>query len=133
MKPGEKIRVEGVRKLDTALRKAGEEDARQMLKAANKEAAEIVEGAARPRIAVKTGRLAATLKSSGSYRGGAVQLGKLKVPWAAAYLFGSKYKNRKPHPVLFDALDSKRVVIQETYEKRIEELLEKLSNATDSV
>lgn len=121
---GARIEIEGIKSLARTLRKAGEEGARDMLIAANREAAGIVEAAARPNVPVLTGRLASTLKSSGSAKGGVVQVGRLKVPWAGPIHFGWPKRNIKPQPFLFEAMDERRVEVEETYLKRLDELLE---------
>lgn len=123
MPSGNRVEIEGVKSLARNLRKAGEEGARDFLLAANKEAAQIVESAARPKIPQRTGRLAASLKSSGSARGGVVQVGKARVPWAGPIHFGWHKRNIKPQPFLYIALDDRRVQVEETFMKRLEELI----------
>lgn len=133
MPSGARIQVEGVSSLARAFRKAGEEGARDFLIAANKEAAATVEAAARPLVPTRNGSLLATLKSSGAAKGGVVQIGRARVPYAGPVHFGW-FKPRvwgsttarrpiRPNPFLFEALDKRRAQVEETYFKRLDELL----------
>jgi len=129
MPSGARVEVEGIKSLASSLRKAGEEGARDMLIAANREAAALVESTARPLVPRRTGRLVATLKSSGAARGGVVQVGRAKVPYAGPIHFGWFRRHIKPQPFLYEALDRRRADVEETYYKRLDELLETIKGA----
>lgn len=128
MPDGARVEIEGIKKLASSLRKAGDEDSRDFLIAANKESAAIVEAAARPLVPVRKGTLVASLKSSGAARGGVVQVGKARVPWAGPIHFGWHKRNIKPNPFLYEALDRRRADVEETWLKRLDELLEKINS-----
>ena len=139
MPNGTRIEVDGISSLARTLRKVGEEDARDFLIEANRESARIVEDAARPLVPRRSGKLLATLKSSGSAKGGVVQVGKKLVPYAGPVHFGW-FKPRvwgktiarrpiKPQPFLYEALDKRRQDVEETYYKRLDELLNKVKGA----
>lgn len=130
---GVRIEIEGIRKLARTLRQAGDEESRAMLLAANREAASAVAADAAPTIPQLTGRLAATLRSSGSAKGGVVMLGKARVPYAGPLHFGwfgvrvwGRTRARRPIAPglwLYHALDRRRGEVEELYRKRLEALL----------
>jgi hypothetical protein len=108
------IEVFGYRELAKDLVDAGDY-AVDRLKAANKAAADIVAGAARPAIPVRSGRLIGTLRTSGTKTGGFVRMGTRAIPYAGPIHFGWPSRpNRakgwrggpiKPNPFLYDAMD----------------------------
>ena len=124
MADGVRIEIEGIRDLARTLRKAGQEGARDMLLAANKEAAKTVEQTARPLVPQRTGKLVSSLKSSGTARGGVVQVGRMAVPYAGPIHFGWLRRHIRPNPFLFEAMDRRRVEVEEIYQTRLDELLE---------
>jgi hypothetical protein len=82
------LEIEGLNRLKSALRKA-QLAIDDEIKEANAEAAKIVETAARPLVPVRTGRLAASLRSSGNKSGGYVRAGNnTKVRYAGPIHFG---------------------------------------------
>lgn len=137
MPSGLRIEVEGVTGLARALRKAGEEDAREFLLGANKEAAASVEAAARPSIPVRSGKLVGSLRSVGNAKGGVVMLGKAKVVyagpvhfgWFAARTWGRSTARRpiRPGLWLYHALDRRRGEVEDIYHRRLDELLERVT------
>lgn len=137
MPSGMRVEVEGVTGLARAFRKAGEEGARDFLLAANKESARIVETAARPMIPVQTGKLVASLRSTGVAKGGVVLLGKKAVPyagpvhfgWFAARVWGRSVARRviAPGLWLYHALDSRRDEVWDRYQQKLQELLDIVS------
>ena len=129
MPKGMRIEVEGINPLARTLRKVGDEDSRGFLLAANKEAAASVESAARPMIPQRTGRLAASLRSTGTAKGGVVLLGKARVPYAGPLHFGWFRRGIKPGLWLFDALDRRRGEVEDIYYRRLDELLERVQGA----
>lgn len=141
MPKGMRIEVEGVSSLARAMRKAGDEGSREFLLAANKEAAATVETAARPLVPVRTGSLVASLRSTGTAKGGVVLIGKARVPyagpihfgWFAARTWGRTVARRpiRPQPFLFDALDRRRGEVEEIYYQRLDELLARVAAEAD--
>ncbi len=129
MPSGNRVEIEGVTSLARAFRKAGDEDSRTLLLEANKEAAKSVEAAARPNVPVKTGRLANTLRSAGTAKGGVVLIGKAKVPYAGPIHFGWFRRHIRPALFLYDALDSRRDEVEEIYFRRLDELLARVEDA----
>lgn len=83
---GAGVRIDGAKQLRTTLRKAGEDLGD--LKAAHAEAAKIAAIASADRAPVKSGKLARTLRSSGTKTAGIVRAGSASVPYANAVHWG---------------------------------------------
>lgn len=131
MPSGMRVEVEGVSGLARALRKAGDEESRQFLLDANREAAKTVENAAAPLIPRRTGKLSASLRSTGTAKGGVVMLGKARVPYAGPLHFGWFKRGIRPGLWLFSALDRRRGEVEEIYFKRLDELLARVTEGAD--
>ena len=125
------IKLIGYRDVRRALRKMGD-DAVSELKQVNKEAADLVAETARPNIPVRSGRLEATLRTTGTARGGVVRLGRKAVPYAGPIHFG--WPNRpnrqkgwrggpiRPNPFLYEATDKRIPEVMALYSKYLESL-----------
>jgi hypothetical protein len=122
------VRVTGLKRLARELKKAGE--SLDDLKALNLEAASTVEDAARPDVPRRSGRLAASLRSSATPRAGVVRIGKASVPYAGPIHFGWRRRNIHPQPFLYDALGARRDEITRVYEDGLDEFLAGLDNPT---
>ena len=118
---GPSIEVEGARQLKRALRQI--EGGTSDLKAIHGKAAKIVEDAARPLTPRRTGRLAASVRSSGVASGGVVRAGFAKVPYAGPIHFGWAKRNIAPQPFLYEALDSRSAEVIRTYEDGVNKLI----------
>lgn len=97
------LKLEGGRNLRRTLKQAGSD--LQELKAANAAAANIVAGRAAGWAPVQTGRLASTVRSSGTKTAGIVRAGNNRksatgVPYAAPIHWGWRARNIKPNPFL---------------------------------
>lgn len=125
---GNRVEIEGITSLARALRKAGEDGARALLLAANKEAAQAVEAAARPNVPTRTGRLVNSLRSAGNAKGGVVLIGKARVPYAGPIHFGWFRRRIRPLLFLYHALDKRRGEVEEIYLRRLDELLEVITD-----
>lgn len=123
---GARIEIQGIKKLARTLRQAGDEEGRAMLLAANKDAATMVAQAAAPLVPQRTGRLAATLRSSGTAKGGVVMVGRARVPYAGPVHFGWFRRRIKANPFLYEAMDRRRSEVEEAYQRRLAELLERI-------
>lgn len=126
---GNAVEIEGIKDLARTLRKVGNEGARDMLIAANKQAAQLVETAARPMVPVKDGNLLGSLKSAGNAKGGVVQVGKKLVPYAGPIHFGWGKRHIHPQPFLYDAMDKRRNDVEDAYHANLERLLELVQGA----
>ncbi|WP_395153723.1 HK97 gp10 family phage protein [Ilumatobacter sp.] len=117
------IEVEGARQLKRALRQI--EGGTSDLKEIHAKAAKIVEDAAVPLVPRRTGRLAASVRSSGIASGGVVRAGFAKVPYAGPIHFGWPKRNISPQPFLYDALDQRRGEVIGVYEDNVKKLIKK--------
>lgn len=92
------VRVEGARRLRSTLRAAGA--SLTDLKDANRRAAGIAAGASRPLAPVRSGRLAASVRSSGTVSAGIIRAGRKSVPYAAPIHWGWPSRGIKATPFL---------------------------------
>jgi len=107
------------------------EGAVEDLKAAHKSAANLVAATARPLVPTRTGRLAGTLRTGATNRGGRVAAGRKAVPYAGPIHFG--WPNRpdrakgwrggpiRPNPFIYDALDRRRGDVERQFERYLED------------
>lgn len=124
-----RIQVTGLKELTREIRKAGDKTLLEDLKDANRQSAKLVESAARPRVPVRSGKLVASLRSSGTLRAGVIRLGKANVPYAGPIHFGWPAHGIHPQPFLYEALESKAHEVEALYKDRIERLAERLNNS----
>jgi hypothetical protein len=117
------ITVEGAKQLQRALRQV--EGGMADLKVAHAEAAKIVERQAEAIAPRRSGRLAASVRSSGQARQGIVRAGKAAVPYAGVIHFGWAARNIAPQPYLYDALDARRAEVIATYNGHVNKLIKK--------
>jgi hypothetical protein len=95
------VRVTGGRKLRRALNDAG--IGITELKEAHRQAAAIVEAAAKSRAPVRSGALQRSLRSSGTNTAGIVRAGSGKVPYANPIHWGWPARNIRPNPFVAEA------------------------------
>lgn len=115
------ITVEGGRDLRAALRKVA--DGTADLKSAHADAANIVAVAARSIAPRRSGRLAASVRSSGQARQGVIRAGKAAVPYAGVIHFGWPGHNIRPQPFLYDALDKRASEVIDRYEAAVDQII----------
>lgn len=118
------IEVKGLRKLNKTIKTLADEGLNETLKATNKEAAETVATAAKPRVPRLTGLLAATLRTSATVRNGAVRVGNARIPYAKPIHFGWPKRNISPNPFLYSALDDRKYEIERLYQERVGDVLD---------
>lgn len=125
------IEVEGLRELRTVLRRLGEKDLQEALKRANKSAAEQVVRAALPDVPVRSGRLRAAVRATGSQSAGRALAGGAKAPQALVVHWGAGPRTglRGPHnvrrnPFLLNAAQRQAGEVAEEYETEIERLMD---------
>jgi hypothetical protein len=117
------VEVEGLAELRRALKAAG--DDLDDIKAANREAGDLVADAARGLVPRRTGALLATIRAAGQLRGAVVRTGAARVPYAGPIHFGWPDRGIAPQPFLYDALDTRTVEVIEVYEARVDQLIDK--------
>lgn len=117
-------RVEGGRKLRRTLRQAG--DDLQSLKQAHADAAAIAAKASSALAPKRTGRLANTIRSSGTNTAGIIRAGYARLPYAGPVHWGWKARNIKPNPFISKgAQDSEGRWIR-VYETAVDAALKKV-------
>lgn len=128
------VEVEGLREIAARIRATGDRDLKAGLRLANKSVADVVVGAARPDVPVRSGRLKASLKASASQNAAYGKAGSpVRVPYAAAIHWGTGPRPgaRGPHnitgrPFLWDAADRTINRAVKEYEDAIQDLLDKV-------
>jgi hypothetical protein len=120
-KPG--IQVEGAKELRRDLKRAGDKELVDELKAAHREAAETVADAARPLVPVQSGKLLRSVRAGATATSGVVRAGKVAVPYAGPVHFGWPARHITPQPFLYDALDRRRDEVVGVYKDRIAALV----------
>lgn len=125
------LEVEGARETRKKLRDL--EDGLKDLKAAHKEAAEVVAKHAAFLVPVRKGRLKATIRAAGTQREGVVRAGMARVPYAGPIHFGWPSRPNKakgwrggpirPQPFIYEALDQRIAQVLNVYEDRVERLI----------
>ncbi|HAT1137143.1 TPA: HK97 gp10 family phage protein [Corynebacterium striatum] len=123
------LKLEGGRNLRRTLREAGSDLTE--LKAANAQAASIVAGRAQSWAPVVSGRLAATVRSSGTKTAGIVRAGNNRksasgVPYAAPIHWGWKARNIKANPFLSYSAQSTEPTWLALYESLVNTALSKI-------
>lgn len=95
------VQVRGARELRRSLRKAGGD--MQQVKTLHAEVGGIVAGAARPATPHRSGRLAGTVRSSGTQTASIVRAGRASVPYAGPIHYGWPARHIKPQPWMTEA------------------------------
>jgi len=124
-----KEEIEGLREVQKALNKFSDATRKEM-KSTHLKAAEIVVGASKRFVPIKTGALAQSIRPAAVMSGGRVKVGSASVPYAGPIHFGWPARRIKPQPFVYDALDTRRGEVSRLYEKRMAVLMFKygLSN-----
>jgi hypothetical protein len=132
----EGVKVVGLNEAVRALRAIGVPSAE--IGAASQEAGEIVAGAGRTLVPVRSGRLRATIKARKVARKVVVSAGNnSSVPYANPIHFGWNYdrknlqaKNIRPRPFFSNALTRTRSQVYKVFFDNMEKLFQKYSNRT---
>jgi hypothetical protein len=93
--------VHGAKELRKTLRQAGED--MSDLKAVNKRVGDLVIGAARPLVPVRSGALAASLRPAAAAAKVTVRAGSARLPYAGPVHWGFPARNIRANPFLSDA------------------------------
>lgn len=127
------MQVDGARELRRQLKQV--QDGVADLKAAHAAAAMTVEQRAAQLAPRRSGRMAATLRSSGQVSGGIVRVGYARLPYAGPIHFGWPTRPNPgkgwrggpiyPNPFMYEALDDRRSEVIEMYEDRVNGLIRK--------
>lgn len=121
------VQVQGARELRRTLRKAGAD--MQQVKSLHAEVGGIVAGAARPATPNRSGRLAGTVRSSGTQTSSVVRAGRASVPYAGPTHYGWPARNIEPQPWLTDAAHQTEPRWSATFMAGIERILSTIRGA----
>jgi HK97 gp10 family phage protein len=123
------IQVEGLKENLRDLRKFKEVDTLNAIKAANKEAAELVAEQGRVEVPERSGRLKRSIAVRATQSSASVKAGSGKrVPYAGVIHFGWLRRHIRPQPFLYKALDKRLQEVYEAYNKQIEKAIEVFNN-----
>lgn len=122
-----RVYIEGGDRLARTLKEAGA--SLDEMKALHAEVGETLEAGAEPLIALRTGALAGTLRSSGTKREAVLRAGGGSVPYAGVIEFGWPARNIAPHPALTASLANQEDRITELYEREVDRLLGKVKGS----
>lgn len=125
------VRVEGLQEVRRAIRQITDdldrEGARGALKDLNQEAAEVVQRKTVAIVPRRTGRLASTLRASGTQKSARVRAGynRQAFRYAGPIHFGWHARGIRPQPFLYEALDARRNQVIAVYDEGINGLIKK--------
>ena len=118
------VEIEGATELRAALRRV---DGRiGDLSDTHREAGELVLAEASHNAPVKSGRLRDSLRVRARKTGAGVLAGGARVPYTRPIHFGWPARNIEPQPFLYDALDSRRDAVADTYRERVAKEIRRL-------
>lgn len=121
------VRIDGIKDIRRSVNRLGKDldkdAAKGALKDMNREAAETVKKVAVGLVPVRTGKLAATIRASGTQKSARVRAGVKRVPYAGVIHFGWPAHKISPQPFLYDALDARKNDVVDIYEKRLSALI----------
>lgn len=126
---GPALHFTGLDELVRDLRKIADKDLKDEMKAANKQIADQVIRLALPRVPVRSGRLKASVRGSGTLAGAIGRAGSARVPYAAAIHWGRKRGGViQGRPFLWDAAKSVERDVADDYLKAIERVLAQVNS-----
>lgn len=118
------LRVEGLARLQRTLKRAGEDVSE--LKELNRAAAAIVAPVARSTAPVRSGRMAASVRTGATMRAGIVRVGSKGVPYAGPIHYGWPSRKIKPQPFLTDAAKATESRWFAVYRAGIEKIISRI-------
>lgn len=124
---GGRLEIKGLKEVNRAL-KSLSAATKNDLKQTHREAGHIVAIAAIRYTPVRTGRLAASIRSNPTQRMGRVAIGNPSTPYAGPIHFGWPNRRIKPQPFVYEALDERRDQVLRVYEQRIDQLIVKYTS-----
>jgi hypothetical protein len=119
---GPSVEVEGARQLRASLKRAGV--GLDDLKAAHAEVAKMVADRATRDAPVRTGRLAASVRPSGTQREALVRAGRASVPYAGVIHWGWPSRGIPARPFIADAAEELRDSWEATYLRHVNDILD---------
>jgi len=117
------IKVEGLTELRVGLKQLDDKMPKELNKVA-KASAEVVRDEAKQIVPRRSGKLAGSIKTSGTAKGGFVKSGGLE--YHRVIHFGWARHNIRPQPFLYDARDSREAEVIEKFEREVAALVNKV-------
>lgn len=121
------VKVEGAKEVRARLRRLHDAtdraNARGELRRLHIDLAEMVKARAVQLVPERTGRLKATIRASGTQKGGRVRAGFKRVPYAGPIHFGWAALGITPQPFLYEALDDRRSEVYDAYVGQLERMI----------
>lgn len=118
------VRVDGAKQLRASMKAAGED--LSDLKEVNAQAARTVSAAAVPRTPVRTGRLAASIRPSGTKTAAIVRAGRSSIPYAGVIEFGWPGHNIEAQPYVTTAAADTQPTWESTYQQAIDRIVARI-------
>lgn len=119
--PGIKLEIDGVRDTVRAIRRI-EDGANDLKQVHGRAAANVQQAVNAP---VRSGKLAASVRSSGQVGAGVIRAGKASVPYAGPIHWGWPARNIKANPFLVTAAERRTPQVVEIYEQGFVDLIKK--------
>ena len=120
------IKVEGLREVKKQIRRMDDEVSRDMLKEAHRKLAEEVVRDAERNVPVRTGRLKASLRPSGTVSAAAGKVGSRALRYAPVIHWGWPARGIERRPFLLNAAERVGKDAVEEYGKRIRAIIKRL-------
>lgn len=121
------VKVEGAKEVRRAMNRLSDDvdrsNARGELRAVHLQLAKLVAARAVDIMPVQSGQLKATVRPAGTQAGGRVRVGFKRVPYAGPIHFGWFARRITPQPFLYEALDSRRGEVLDTYLESLNRLI----------
>ena len=124
------IKVDGLNELRRELRRVKDQELDAEMKQIHQELAREVVALAVPHVPVKSGRLRASVRSSGTVRDAVGRAGGASVPYAGPIHWGWKAHHIEPHPFLTDAAAVLEQNITDRYDRQVAEMLDRTIGRT---
>lgn len=119
--PKPALQVDGARQLRASLKRAGIDV--QDLKAAHKQVADMVAEKSAPRAPRRTGRLAGSVRASGTASAAIVRAGRKAVPYAGPIHWGHESRGIAAQPWLAETAERTQETWENTYLKAIQAVI----------
>lgn len=116
------VRIEGARRFRADLKRAGLDMAD--MNRAHAKVSEYVARRAAPAAPVRSGRLRATLRSSGQRGAAVIRLGRSAVPYAGPIHYGWASRGIKPQPFVTDTIDTEQPQWLAVYDDALQAILD---------
>lgn len=122
------IEVENLSAVLKDLRQLQDKEIPKAIRAANKDAADLVVPTARAEAPQRTGRLARSIGARATQKSASIKAGSAqRVPYAGPIHFGWPAHHIKPNPFLYRALEKRMGEVRERYIKQMDKIVERFN------